>query len=335
MIRGTHMHGKTNQHIIPDRAAALFAILCTAAYEYGLRIWMLAVIAAAVSLLTERVCLSVRKKQFHRQNTDAAVSGIVLLLLLPPSVSVSLLIMSCIFAIIIGRQLFGGKENPVIPSAAAGYCFAFLNQRAQVTLFPAEKIRLPLLNPDTDTLIGGISDAFNKTGAFTAKTTDWLLGLPNQPIGTCSAVMLAVAALVLICRRSASGWVLLPMLFFTVSGNMLFDNMRHPMQAAVGTLLTNQFFFAAVFLYADPDYAPPTAAGILYGILCAGVNILFTRVLYVADAPVFLVILMTPAALWLRYMMEREDAPAEQKGGGSSEAKKRKKIRHVPKPDSP
>ena len=105
------MHGETKHHTIPDRAAALLAILCTAAYEYGLRIWILAAIAAAVSLLTERICLSFRKKTFHMQNADSAVCGLVLLLLLPPTVPVSLLIMSCIFAIIIGRQLFGGKEK--------------------------------------------------------------------------------------------------------------------------------------------------------------------------------------------------------------------------------
>ena len=334
------MHGKA-QHAITDRAAALLAILCTAAYEYGMRIWMLAGIAFAVSLAAERISLFIRRKPFQTDHLEAGISGVVLLMLMPPTVSVSLLIMSCIFAIIIGRQIFGGKENPVMPAAACGYCFAMLNNKLQMTLFPAEKSHLPLFQIDSDKLISGVSDAWNRTGTFSAKPMDWLLGLPNQPIGTCSAVLLVVIALVLILRRSASGWVILPLMGFTVMSSMVFDGMRHPLPAAIGAALTNQMLFSAVFLYGDPDHAPPGLAGTLSGVFSAGIIMIFTRVLYVTDAPVMLTILLSPMNIWLRYVM-RITAPAnthagsEQKGeSGNHETETGGTSAMAAQPDSP
>ena len=163
------MHKPDPKRILFDRFTAILALLAAASYDYGIRIWILAAAAAASSLLTERICLYIRKKPFKAENLDSGLIGLVLLLLLPASIPVSLLIMSCIFAIIIGRQVFGGKENPVILPAASGFAFCMLNNRAAVTLFPESKTHLPVLIPDTVTLTDGISFVWNRAGRFSDK----------------------------------------------------------------------------------------------------------------------------------------------------------------------
>lgn len=313
------MRSKSQSEITFDRAAALLAVICTAVYDYGIRIIMLAGIAAAVSLLTERLCLYAQKKPFTRHNLDAGLCGIILLMLMPPSVPVSLLIMSCIFAIIIGRQMFGGRENPVIPAAAAGYLFAMLNNRAAMTAFPKKKLPLPLFDIDTEKLTDGISMLFNRTGKIGGSVTDWLTGCPAQPIGTCSIVLLIVIAAVLMLRRSASAYVLLPMMTVTFLCNWMFLYLRQPVNVFVGTFLTNQLLFSAIFLYSDTDFAPPSVAGICFGMVTGGLIVFFTRILYVYDAPVMLSVLMGPFAVWMRDIMK---APATAGKGGRADARK-------------
>ena len=305
---------KSQSRRLFDRACALLAILIAAGYGFGLRIWALAGAAAGVSLLTEWICQYLRKKPFTQANLDAGLCGVILMLMMPATVSFSLLIMSCIFAIIIGRQLFGGRENPVVHPAAAGFCFALLNQHAQMTQFPKSYGILPMLHADAVTLTEGVSDAFNRGNGLAGHMTDWLIGLPNQPVGTGSVVLLCAVAAVLVLRRSASGWVTVPAVVFTVFCNLLFGYFRRPEMQLIGSFLANQFLFAVIFLHADPDYAPPQLAGSLYGIVLAGCTVILTRVLFVTDAPAALAVMLSPVALRLREMMAAAERDA-QKGG--------------------
>lgn len=305
-----------------DLACALLAILAPAAYGYGTRIWLLAGTAFAVSLLTEWGCLYVRKQTFTRDHLDAGLHGIILMLMLPASVPLSLLIMSCIFAIIFGRQLFGGRENPVVHPAAAGFCFALLNQRAAVTMFPKAFTSIPLRGAAESTLTEGVSAAFNRGFGFAGYPTDWLIGLPNQPVGTGSVVLLAVVAVVLILRRSASGWVILPAAAFVCFSGIAFGYFRNPAEALAGSCLSNQMLFSIIFLHGHPDYAPKYLGGMLYGVILSGAAIILTRLLYVTDAPVMLAVILSPAALTLRNMMQAYLMPK----GGAADAERNKKT---------
>ncbi len=283
-----------------ERTVTLAALICIAVYDYGIRILILCAAAVFASVLTELVCLYVRRIPFRLRHLDAAVCGLILVMMMPQTVSVSLVIMSAIFAIIIGRQMFGGREHSVIPAAAVGYCFALLNQRAQMTLFPAEKAILPFENIPVDSLVPGVSVIWNQSGDFSSNVSDYLLGLPSQPIGTSSLLLLAVIAVVLIFRRSASAWVMLPMLIVLLTGNLALSNFHNPAIIFAGSCLTNQTLFSVIYLYSDPDFAPPHIAGALYGVLSALLILVFTRVFAVFDAPVLLAVILSPLPLGLR-----------------------------------
>ena len=82
------MHKPDPKRILFDRFTAILALLAAASYDYGIRIWILAAAAAASSLLTERICLYIRKKPFTAENLDSGLIGLVLLLLLPASIPV-------------------------------------------------------------------------------------------------------------------------------------------------------------------------------------------------------------------------------------------------------
>ena len=294
------MRAKPENEITSDRAAALLTIAAAAAYSYGMRILLLCAAAAAVSMAAELFCLYLRKIPFRFRHLDAAVTGVVLVMLMPPAVPLSLVIMSCIFAIIIARGLFGGKDNPVIPAAAAGYCFAMLNAPEAMTLFPPEKTHLPLLGIDRSSLTEGLSAVWNARGRFPESPTEWAVGPAGLPIGSASLVLLAVIALVLICRRSASPWVIVPMTAVIIAGEIALNRFRTPELQAAAACLTNQTLFAIIFLFGDPAFSPPHVAGMLWGLLCACVLVLLARLHPVLDAPVLLAVLAAPVSVFLR-----------------------------------
>lgn len=327
------MQKKSRLSVSLDRVLCLAAIAVIGYADYGLRVPLLCAVGAVTAMLTELVCLYLRKIPFGKRHLDAAVHGVILVMLLPPTVPFSLLIISEIAAIIIGRGVFGGGENPMLPPAAVGYCIALLSDRAAVTMFPARKGVLPILDIDTASLTEGISGSWNKDGIFSQHIDEWLLGLPAQPIGTCSIVLLTVIAAVLLMRRSASGFVLLPMLSFLLIGGCLYQRLRNPAAAITGTCLTNQTLFAAIFLYADPDIAPPHVGGMLFG-LFSGIAVLwFTREIPVYDAPVMLAVILNPAAVLLKDMLEKE-AARKQKGGAADAERTGGSIPAAEKPHS-
>ena len=327
------MQKKSQLSAALDRALCLTAIAAVGFADYGLRVPLLCVIGAAAAMLTELICLYLRKIPFGLSHLDAAVNGVVLVMLLPPTVPVTLLIISEIGAIIIGRALFGGNRNPVLPTAAVGYCIALLSDRAAVTMFPAEKGTLPLLEIDRTALVTGISGGWNKSGIFPSRVTDWLTGLPAQPIGTCSIVLLTVIAAVLLMRRSASVFVMTPLLALLLTGGWLLRGMHDPAGTVIATCLTNQTLFAVIFLFCDPDTAPPHVGGLLYGLIAGGALLWFTKLIPVTDAPVILSILLNPLAVVLKSTLEEEDQ-RRKRGAATHGTDSGKRVSAAQKPHS-
>ncbi len=81
-------------------------------------------------LHAEIICNEIRRKPLKLADLEASAVGLLVTLMMPPTVSYAVVIIACIFAIIIGRQIFGGSENPVFPAAAVGYVFAQLTWRS-------------------------------------------------------------------------------------------------------------------------------------------------------------------------------------------------------------
>lgn len=305
------MRKKPEHEQILDRFAALAAIMAVASFDYGPRILVFCTLAAAVSMLTELICLYLRHERFGFRHLDAAVCGILIYMLMPPTVSVSLLILSCVFAIIIGRQVFGGRKQMLFPTAAVGYCFGLMQSGVQMRLFPLSKGILPLYFADSVEQGAGLSEKWNSSGHFPSDFMEWLTGPAGLPTGSVSVLLLLVIAAVLCFRRSASLSVLLPMLTVICGGNVMLHLFRAPLLVCTASMMTNQTLFSAVFLYADPMYAPKSLYGFLYGLLCGILVLIMTFFFAVTDAPVMISVLVAPLALYLH----RPELFEQTKGG--------------------
>lgn len=121
-------------------AAGLSALLCLgyATTLFGARIWLLALLASLSGLAVELVFARVRRKAL---TGGAVLHGLLLALLLPPSLPDWLVVLAAVFGTVFAKEVFGGAKhcvfNPVLvaaafvvysyPTAFAGVSFAHLS----------------------------------------------------------------------------------------------------------------------------------------------------------------------------------------------------------------
>lgn len=297
-------NGSTNSiaRVALDRILTLSALALVAAAYYGVRVLILCAIAMTTAMLTEFLCLYLRRIPFRLTHLEAPAIGLTLALMLPPTIPYPVLMIACIFAIIIGRQIFGGSENPLLPAAAVGYIFAQLSWKNLVLQMPKQLAILPLDAQLEVSIHDSASRLWNVSGAITGTRLDWLTVTQLLPMGSCSMLMLCVVTLVLCARRSASAGTVLSMMAVMLLLCVASASHRTIEGAAVHACLMNLTLFSAVFLFADPLLAPSGIYGVLYGICVGLLSFFLTRISHVENAPVLLSVLLQPLAMACKRM---------------------------------
>lgn len=109
--------------IMHNVVLALVPVMAAAVYYYGLRSVLLLVVCVVSCLLTEHLFLKARKRPSKIYDGSAAITGILLALMLPPGFSVFGAILGSFFAIAVGKQLFGGLGFNIFNPALLGRAF--------------------------------------------------------------------------------------------------------------------------------------------------------------------------------------------------------------------
>ncbi len=287
---------KTERSILCDFLICLFAIAFMAVFYYGWR----ALIVTAVSVLTcyvcDVTCVYFRKNKLILTDFSAVSTAIIFAMLMPASVPYPILIVSCIIMIIIGKQAFGGNENPVFSTVAVGYAFASLCWKEAILLFPTP---VPMGQLDLSSSISGkLMHSFTYTiGKVSVPATsplDLLLGRFLGPMGTTHIIVLLVCAVCLSGRRSISF-----LTFFTGLSTLLANAFFFPLSIRASRfssveyeLISGASVFILIFIAADLKTAPKTKIGrAIYGIIIALLTIIFRGYANIETGMIFAILI--------------------------------------------
>ncbi|MFQ5441535.1 MAG: RnfABCDGE type electron transport complex subunit D [Thermodesulfobacteriota bacterium] len=102
---------------------ALIPAMGFAVYFFGLRALLLIVVCLFFSLLSEFAMQRIRMKPVKIYDGSAAITGILLALTLPPDFPVYGAALGSIFAIVVGKMLFGGLGYNIFNPALIGRAF--------------------------------------------------------------------------------------------------------------------------------------------------------------------------------------------------------------------
>lgn len=262
---------KSINAIQSDMIIALLALLLMAIYYYGMRTLVMATIAVFTCVVTDIACIMIRKDRYEISDLSAVLTGLVLALLMPATISFNVLIFSSAFSIVVGKQVFGGKDNPVFNPAAVGYAFAMLCWSSEVLLFPKPFTTIPVWREIGISLNRSLGYSLNINSIPAIANIDIWLGRFTGPIGSTHVIVLIVCAITLMFRRSIS-----PITFISGISTSAFIAYIFP-RVGVSTfkgisleLISGVLLFGMIFMASDPSTIPRTKSGrLLQGILLA------------------------------------------------------------------
>ncbi len=112
------------RRIMYDVAVALLPALAAAVWFFGPRALLLVVASVAAAVLSEYLSLKFMKRPVSFVlDGSAVVTGILLAFNLPPGVPVWLPVVGSAFAIVVGKQAFGGLGHNIVNPALLGRAF--------------------------------------------------------------------------------------------------------------------------------------------------------------------------------------------------------------------
>ncbi|MQY60367.1 RnfABCDGE type electron transport complex subunit D [bacterium] len=168
--------------------ASLAPVVAASLYFFRFKALALLLSCIAACLVTEALFLWLRKKPLHSlRDGSAVITGILLAMTLPPSLSLEFAIIGAVVAIAIGKQVFGGLGYNIFNPALVGR--AFLQTAfpvAMTTWIPPAALKIqtatfatPLgnlrfqdavaegtLTPLKDLFIGNVGGCLGETSAF-------------------------------------------------------------------------------------------------------------------------------------------------------------------------
>ena len=211
----------------------------------------------------------------HEVNEGYLVSGLLIPMVMPVDLPLWMLAISVAFAVVIGKEAFGGTGMNIFNPALLARAFAFF---AYPTFMSGDKIWVSdattIDGVSGETILGSLAQG--KEVAYS--TMDMFLGFIPGSIGETSTIAILIGAFILIATGVGSwkimvsgviGAALTALMFNAVglTALMNFDWMNH--------LVVGGFAFGIVFMATDPVSAAQTDKGkIIYGLLIGFFSIL-------------------------------------------------------------
>lgn len=279
----------------------------TIAWFYGPAVFINLLLCAATALACEAAISALRGRppQQTWQDRSALVAAVLLALSLPPIAPLWLPIIATAFAIVVGKQLYGGLgQNPFNP-AMVGYAAALIAFPLEMSLWPQTWLGSGLAFTD---LLGGYNtirwDAISSATLLDASNTALRAGdaLPAFTLWQQPAFWIALSWAIggawLLYQRIISWQIptgLLLSIALLASVFYLIDPTRY--SSPITHLLSGACIIAAFFIATDPVSAPAHRhARLLYGVCIGALTYIIRTWGSFPDGVAFAVLLMNLSA---------------------------------------
>ncbi|MCF0166625.1 MAG: NADH:ubiquinone reductase (Na(+)-transporting) subunit B [Bacteroidales bacterium] len=217
----------------------------------------------------------------HEVNEGYLVSGMIIPLIMPVDVPLWILALAVVFAVIIGKEIFGGTGmniwNPALLARAFVF-FAYPSAASGDSVWYAKSAVFGL-GKDIDAFTGATALSQASEGAFSAagvgqwSIADMLIGLMPGSVGETSVIAIAIGAIILIWTGVASWKIMVSSVLGALAIGGL-CNLCAPEAASYLAmpawyhLIIGGFAFGTVFMATDPVTSAQTEGGKwIYGFL--------------------------------------------------------------------
>lgn len=256
-----------------DVIIALIPALLWGIYVFGFRAAAIAMVSVGSAVLSEAVMRFLLKRSVTIGDLSAAVTGLLLAMLMPVSVPLWIPAVGSCFAIVIVKQLFGGIGNNFVNPALTAWVFlGFFGDHLSAYTMPGEKINSFAMTLAEEELAAAADPLLALKAGHLPESNlfDMMIGNVPGGIGEVSSLLLIAGGIYLLWRRVITwhipaafiGTVVLVTFVLPQYSGIALDYMLY--QLFAGGLILGAFFMAT-----DTATSPVTRLGkLVYGIGC-------------------------------------------------------------------
>ena len=317
---------KTERFIWIDVMVTLLTLWLMDFFYYGIRAVVLGGVCIAVSVTAELISLRLMGRKFTADDLTCVSDALIITLMLPAVFDMKAAAIACVFAVAAAKNIFGGRLNMIFSPAAAAYVFLYTSWKNQLLMFPEPHVRTGVFEKAAN-LVSSASHSFNITGRMSATDFELLLGNVSGPAGAVSILLLAVAAVVLLLRRSISAGAFIGSISATVLLALIVPASVTRADSVKYTLCCNMVLFASVYIIADRRIAPKREYfAFFYGFFAAMFSYILVITTAKENAIVLVSLLFTPVALGLKNLekhielTEREEQAEDERLAAEADA---------------
>jgi electron transport complex protein RnfD len=273
--------GDSVEVIMRNVVIALTPVCIFAVYAFGLAAALVLATAILTCIATEHLLCRVTGNPSTIGDWSVAITGVLYGLTLPPDLPLWMVALGGVFAVAVGKFLFGGLGSNAFNPALVGRAFlqaAFpqaMTHWAQplaedrLAELPTSTLALPFAQPAYDAVTAATPLAAMKFDGIQAANRELLIGLTSGSAGETCAVLIVLGGVYLVARNMMN-WRIPISIFATVAvisaAFMLYDPVSYPGPAFM--LFSGGLMLGAVFMATDMVASPITNTGCwLYGLL--------------------------------------------------------------------
>ena len=256
------------QHFLSHGQAEMISLWEMFVYGLG-KILPLYIVSYVVGLGIEIIFAQIRKEEV---NEGFFVTGFLIPLIMPADVPLWMLALAVAFAVIIGKEVFGGSGMNVVNPALLARAFMFFSYPSQMSgdgIWIAEKGDAISGATPLGTLLngGGVEQLPSMMEMF--------IGTIPGSVGETSKIAILLGALFLIVTGVASLRIILSTFVGAAALGLLFTAIGVSDVPFYYHFLMGGFMFGAIFMATDPVTAAQTNCGkIIYGFLIGAMAVL-------------------------------------------------------------
>ena len=256
VVSGTpHVRSKESiQSIMRDVIIALVPATAAGIYYFGINALILIIAAIASSVVFEAICQKAMKKPVTVSDLSAVVTGLLLAMNLPAAAPVWVAIVGSAFAIIFGKQLFGGLGQNFINPALAGRAFLLASYPTEMTTWSVPN---GLEVADAATYATPLAQL--KAGHLDASLGELMLGQCGGTIGETCAIALIIGGVYLLYKHVIS-WKI-PVIYIATVAILFGVIGRHGVRMPLQEIMAGGVMLGGIFMATDYASSPVTPKG--------------------------------------------------------------------------
>lgn len=256
VVSGTpHVRSKESiQSIMRDVIIALVPATAAGIYYFGMNALVLVIAAIVSAVAFEALCQKVMKKPVTVSDLSAVVTGLLLAMNLPAAAPVWVAIVGSAFAIIFGKQLFGGLGQNFINPALAGRAFLLASYPTEMTTWSVPN---GLEVADAATYATPLAQL--KAGQLDANLVDLMLGKCGGTIGETCAIALIIGGVYLLYKHVIS-WKI-PVIYIATVAILFGVIGRQGVRLPLQEIMAGGVMLGGIFMATDYASSPVTPKG--------------------------------------------------------------------------